>query len=130
MRYEIKTGKLFTDDGLVGVGWAGHSEGKNNPDMQNVRETGPLPVGIYTVGDPINSPRLGPLAFPLTPDPSNKMYGRSGFYLHAPSISHPAMSSDGCIIMVRAVREHLEEKIKGTPQDALVRKLEVVVGGD
>ena len=68
MKYEQVTGRLSEDDGkVIGFGWAGHLQGKNNPDMENIKGVGPLPKGKYTVGDPEDGTHLGPLAFPLTP---------------------------------------------------------------
>jgi hypothetical protein len=41
---------------------------------------------------------------PLTPDPSNEMFGRSAFFIHGdnPQLNHTA--SDGCIILIRPLR--------------------------
>lgn len=126
MRYEQATGKLFDENGLVGTGWAGQLLGKNNPAMQNVKMTGPLPVGKYTINDPIDHPKLGPEAFPLTPDPANEMFGRADFYIHGANRRTPSLSSEGCIIQSRVVRDYIWTKIKGTPKDAPVRELDVV----
>lgn len=123
--YEQVSGKLYDGNGLIGVGWAGHEAGKNNPNMQGVQGVGPIPKGIYTIGDPVDSTQLGPLAFPLTPATTNVMFGRSGFFLHGAAFTNPAMSSDGCIIQQHTVREYVETKIGGTPEDAPVRQLTV-----
>ena len=48
-----------------------------------------------------------PIAFPLTPDSDNNMYGRSGFMIHGDNAQNDA--SQGCIIMPRDVRELLHE---------------------
>lgn len=126
MRFQQATGKLFDEtDALVGVGWAGHLDGKNNPTMQNVEDVGPLPVGIYTISDPINSAKLGPLAFSLVPEADNQMFGRAGFFIHGASISCAEMSSDGCIIMPRPTREMLSKKISGLPVGNPLRQLVV-----
>ena len=34
----------------VGTGYSGHGEGVNNPEMQNVPSTGPIPQGTYAIG--------------------------------------------------------------------------------
>lgn len=127
MRYEQATGRLLRDDGVViGLGWSGHLQGRNNPEMQNVKGVGPIPKGKYMVNDPEDGTHLGPLAFPLTPDPSNTMFGRSAFFIHGASLDHPTMSSDGCIIQGRLEREYIKLKIGGTPSDAPIRQLLVV----
>lgn len=108
--FESSTGKLFdTDGGLIETGYSGgnkgqNKEGINNPEMQNLHDIGPLPEGIYTRGTPVEGTHLGPLAIPLTPDSTNTMYGRSGFYIHGDVIGAPGTASDGCIIMSHATR--------------------------
>jgi hypothetical protein len=112
--YEQATGKLIDPDGhLVATGYAGGNCGKNpsgvnNPAMQECHGVGPLPVGLYALGQPENSPHLGPYAIPLIPHPGNTMYARSGFYIHGDMINGPPHSaSEGCIIVPRAIREEL-----------------------
>lgn len=127
MIYKQTTGYLNEDDGkLVGIGWAGHLQGKNNPAMENVKNVGPLPRGKYIVGDPIDHTHLGPKAFPLTPDLANQMFGRADFYIHGANIEHPALSSDGCIVMGAIAREYLRIKMGGAREDPTLRLLEVV----
>jgi hypothetical protein len=127
MQYQQATGKLYDDNNdLIGIGWAGHQAGRNNPQMQDIKDVGPLPVGKYVINDPINSPKLGPEAFSLMPDSSNKMFGRSAFYIHGASITNPAMSSDGCIVMPRPTRDLIGTKIAGSPLDSPLRVLTVV----
>jgi hypothetical protein len=103
--YEQSTGKLYHFNELVGMGYSGHLDGKNNPAAQNEPDTGPLPEGTYTIGPSFDSPTHGPVAMRLTPDPENQMFGRAGFLMHGDSIIHPGMASLGCIIQMRAVRE-------------------------
>ena len=126
MKYEQATGKLTEDDGtLIGVGWAGHLQGRNNTAMQNVKDVGPLPIGTYTVSDPVDGTKLGPKAFPLIPSPTNEMFGRADFYIHGANIEHPALSSDGCIIQGPVAREFVRIKIGGTPMESPLRVLTV-----
>lgn len=127
MIYEQTTGRFLDGPTLVGSGWAGHGAGKNNHAMQNVKGVGPLPLGKYYIGDPLEGTHLGPLAFPLTPDKSNEMFGRGSFWIHGASAAHPELSSDGCIIQGRASRAYIQAKIKGTPKDALARVVEVIL---
>jgi len=106
--YEQATGKLtgYTN-GLnyaPAVGYAGRDEGKNNPDMQNVKGIGPLPKGLYTILPPRPSPVVGPYALPLLPDPHNEMFNRSSFYIHGDSVEHPGEASHGCIVIDFSVR--------------------------
>ena len=123
MKYEIPTGKLFDENGLIGTGWAGQLAGKNNPAMQNVSKVGPLPMGTYWVGDPITHPRLGALGFPLTPDPANEMFSRADFYIHGANRKTPSISSEGCIIQMLPTREYIQKKIAESPKESPLRQL-------
>jgi hypothetical protein len=102
--YAQKTGEIYRDGTTMGVGYAGFLEGKNNPDMQNVPNTGPLPQGNYLVGGPVEDPETGPYTLPLIPDPANEMFGRSAFKIHGDSLSHPGQASHGCIVTNRPLR--------------------------
>lgn len=110
--FEISTGKLYDPQGqFVAKGYSGGNcgndpEGLDNPKDQSLPDVGPIPEGLYTLGEPVlQSPRLGPFAIPLNPDTSNQMYGRSGFYCHGDSVKHPGCASEGCIIMPPQWRE-------------------------
>lgn len=100
-------GKIFKDDPStnVGFGWAGNGDGKNNPAMQDWANVGPLPQGFYTIEAPHDSPRTGPYTLNLTPAPENQMFGRADFRLHGAAKVNPELSSDGCIVMPRPMRE-------------------------
>jgi hypothetical protein len=104
-QYDRKTGRWTRADGsLIGIGWAGQGEGKNNPDMDNVPKIGPLPAGFYTILDPHDSPATGKYTMNLVPDSSNDMKGRSLFRIHGASASHPETSSEGCIVQPHDAR--------------------------
>ena len=83
------------------VGFAGRRGGRNNPAAQEIKGVGPLPVGVYRVRlEP--HPRFRAPAFRLTPIQTNKMFGRSGFWIHGGTESH------GCIILPKIARLALE----------------------
>jgi hypothetical protein len=103
--YSQGTGKLFDPAGVhVATGYSGKGKGKNNCDMQHVKNVGPIPRGLYTIGQAYNSQKVGPFALPLTPDPSNEMFGRSAFLCHGESSKNPGNASEGCIILKRSIR--------------------------
>jgi hypothetical protein len=82
---------------------------------------GPLPAGRYMIGLPIaDGGHLGPYVMELTPMPDNNMKGRSGFYIHGDSLSHPGYASEGCIVPAggRATREAI-----GTSYDHILEVL-------
>lgn len=95
-----QTAGIFTrDQDIICEGcYAGRGDGKDNPDMQGVHGEGPLPQGLYIIGELERLPHLGPCRS-LTPAGTNNMYGRSGFFMHLDNPAHPGESSDGCIVM-------------------------------
>lgn len=103
--YCIRTGTMFGDNGkpLFDGCYAGGNKGTvpnavNNPDYCNVKNTGPLPPGVYTIGAPYDNPRTGSHTMNLDPEPGTELYGRGDFRIHGdnPAMNHSA--SDGCII--------------------------------
>lgn len=107
LTFHQRSGLAYINDSYLATGWAGQREGRNNPDMQDVSRTGPLPRGSYTIGEPYIHPHLGPFTFDLTPDPTNDMCGRSLFRIHGAAFVHPELSSEGCIILPRVARENI-----------------------
>jgi hypothetical protein len=100
MIFYSQTKGVLTNDGgelIISGCYAGMASGKNNPEMQHVRNAGPLPQGVYTMGVLQYFQHLGP-AIPLTPCPTNQMFGRSAFYIHLDNPAHVGFSSDGCIV--------------------------------
>lgn len=102
------TGRI-TKDGSVFLcaAYSGHNEGRNNPKMQSVHNVGPIPVGLYTMQEPVDTPTHGPFVIRLVPDVDNVMFGRDGFLIHGDSVEHPGTASQGCIIAPRYARERL-----------------------
>ena len=88
----------------VGTGYAGAGLGKNNPNMQNVPNVGPIPQGNYTIG---NATTRGPLTLPLTPHGDTNTFGRSGFRLHGDNSHGDQSASKGCIVATPNVRSQI-----------------------
>ena len=107
--FEITTGKFYDPTGAyVSTGYAGGNCGKNpegidNPADEGLKDIGPLPEGLYTLGTPVAHSQLGAFAIPLIPDPSNDMKGRGGFYLHGDT-TPPGNASEGCIVQPLTTR--------------------------
>lgn len=107
--FEQRTGRLLDKTGHhVDTGYAGRNfrkpdgsvqMGKCNPDMQNVKGIGPLPVGCYTIQPPHDDLVVGRYAMRLTPFPGNEMFGRNSFFIHGDSLEHPGQASHGCIVV-------------------------------
>lgn len=109
--YSQKSGRIFTASGvLLHVGYSGHGQGKNNPSMQHVERVGPIPRGVYNLGEPREHSEHGPFAIPLIPVAGNSMFGRSAFMAHGERIAPPAgEASEGCIIAPLPVRVLMHE---------------------
>jgi len=119
MIYFQKSGNLISNSGeLMCVGYSGHGEGKNNPDMQHVKSIGPIQRGAYIIGRAYDSKNTGPLTIMLSPHPDNEMFGRGSFRIHGDSIKNPGTASHGCIIAPRSVREKI---IAGTDKKLIVK---------
>ena len=104
--YAQSTGELQHSGELIGTGYSGFDNGKNNPAMQAVANLGPIPQGDWTiVGPPVNTQAHGPYVLRLQPATGTNTFGRSGFLMHGDSIEAPGCASHGCIIMPRLVRE-------------------------
>ena len=103
--YNQKTGELRKDGILAGVGYSGHENGKNNPELEAHPNLGPIPCGWWTVcGPPQVTEKHGPYVLRLIPDKGTETYGRSGFLMHGDSKEHPGTASEGCIVAPPNVR--------------------------
>ncbi|WP_429322786.1 tlde1 domain-containing protein [Paraburkholderia sp. GAS448] len=103
--YSQGSGQLKRNGVVVAIGYSGGGEGKNNPRIEQQRDVGPIPHGVYHIGRPRNSSRHGPHSMTLTPVPGTQTWGRSGFLIHADSIEHPGEASEGCIIFPLRIRQ-------------------------
>lgn len=94
-----------------GSGDSGHGDGVDNPRMQNVPSTGPIPQGTYTIGQQQNNITGRGLILPgsmrLTPAAGNNMYGRGGFLIHGDNSRQDRSASEGCIIVNRNIRNQI-----------------------
>jgi hypothetical protein len=119
--YEQPTGEMFRPDHtLIGVGGAGHGAGWNAPELQTAKGVGPLPRGVYRIGDVImKHEHLGRYVLPLFPldDPRKTgvaarawLFGRSAFFIHGWNTdpAKRASSSDGCILLPPNARVRID----------------------
>lgn len=103
-------GSLYRDGELLGIGYSGHLQGRNAPELDSHPNIGPIPRGEWVIiGPPFNSPSHGPYALRLQPAPDTQTYGRSGFLIHGDSRSAPGFASLGCIILTLRIRQLMWE---------------------
>jgi len=133
--YRQRTGELLRDSVLVGRGYSGWDdgdgvpepgEGKNDPDEQERRHVGPIPVGLYVIGPAFTHPTKGELVMRLIPKPGTNTFERSGFLLHGDSRRRPGAGSEGCIVQLYDVRllvaeseDHDLEVVRDAPSEPL-----------
>jgi hypothetical protein len=103
-RWDQSAGELSHNGQIVARGYSGRGAGRNNPDMQEVRATGPIPAGRWRIGTPRKSDRTGPYAMNLTPIGHNA-HGRDAFQIHGDNATSTA--SSGCVILNRSTRERI-----------------------
>lgn len=109
--YQQSTGVLLDPTGKhITTGYSGRERGKNNPAMQGVRATGPIPRGLWRMVGIYDSAAVGPRAIKLDAvdavpgDDRHGPTGRSAFRIHGDSARAPGTASHGCIILRRDVR--------------------------
>ncbi len=103
--YSQSTGHWWDDRGeLLSTGYSGFDHGKNEPKQQAIRNLGPIPRGLWVIGQPYDSNSVGKFALPLTPSGHNA-FGRTSFLIHGDSIKAPGTASHGCIILALGIRE-------------------------
>ena len=108
--YEIVSGRMYNAEmEVVGVGYSGAGEYKNNASAQSVKDEGPIPEGNYVINQPVDTVTHGPYVLWLIPDPRNLMWGRSGFGIHGDSVVNPGTASEGCVIQSKDVRQRIWE---------------------
>jgi len=103
LSYYQKTGRMVGFDDqknkivIDKIGYSGNGSGKNNPKMQSVKNTGPIPRGKWNFGDSYASKKTGPATIILEPREGTETFGRDDFRIHGDNKTHDA--SEGCIIM-------------------------------
>ena len=65
--YSQKTGKLTLDGKEVGKGYSGHGDGKNNPEKEKMKNVGPIPAGVWTIGKAFKHDSKGLTVMRFTP---------------------------------------------------------------
>lgn len=111
-KYDQSSGELSHNGTVVVRGYSGAGAGKNNPAMEHVRATGPIPRGMWKIRAPYNSNAVGPYVLPVWAvdanfDDVHARTKRSAFRIHGDSIQRPGTASKGCIIVPRTIRERI-----------------------
>lgn len=106
-QYSQRTGILTHNGKYIAQGYSGAPAGQNNPDMEQLRNIGPIPRGKYHIGKPRNTAKHGPHAMDLTPVGHHAL-GRTDFLIHGERRNGPpGRASEGCIILGPSVRHQI-----------------------
>jgi hypothetical protein len=108
-KYSQSSGDLISPIGeVIATGYSGAPGFRNDPLMEDIIDKGPIPKGMYTIGEPVDTVKHGPFFLPLIPDATNDMYTRSGFGVHGERLEGPSgLASEGCIILSHFIREKI-----------------------
>jgi RHS repeat-associated protein len=91
----------------IGTGYSGHGVGRNNPEMEDVPDVGPIPQGTWQIGHMYdNSGSTGPGTMNLTPIGGGALSSeRDLFRIHGDNTIGDA--STGCIILGPGIRNRI-----------------------
>ncbi|GGL48544.1 tlde1 domain-containing protein [Caulobacter rhizosphaerae] len=103
--YSQSTGELRQAGRVVARGYSGAGKtkeaGRNNPVMEAVVATGPIPRGLWRIGPAYKNANLGPICMNLDPV-GHDAHGRTLFRIHGNNRVDDA--SHGCIILGPTIR--------------------------
>lgn len=105
--YAQRTGEM-SNGTLQFFGYAGHGSGMNNPDMADVKNVGPPPVGLYSMGPWHDELHLGPCVTALSPV-GHDADGRTSLMIHGDNASQNHSGSDGCIVLGPTARHAMRD---------------------
>lgn len=91
---------------VEGTGYSGKGEGVDNPDKEDVPNVGPIPRGEWSIGDPYDDKKKGPVVLPLKPV-GHDAHKRTGFLIHGDNKEMNKTASNGCIILSKVLRERI-----------------------
>lgn len=107
--WSISKGEMYAPSGLrLGKGHSGWGDAANDPKMVKERGIGPIPPGMWKIGEAYPHPKLGPVCMNLEPAIGTETFGRSLFRIHGDNCTPEAHdASHGCIILSPACRRAL-----------------------
>lgn len=105
--FQVGRGFIWINGEKIGPAYSGAPGAVDDETRAAERETGPIPAGIWAIGEPVDKQELGPFCLPLTPVPGTQTFGRSAFYIHGDNAAHNQTASKGCIVAARDIRERI-----------------------
>lgn len=115
IKYRIPTRQLWINEVeqliTVATPYSGHGVGLNNPAEIPTHNIGPLPLGVWGIGEWFDHPHLGKMVAALTPIDVPNLYGRSGFFIHGDNSLHNHSASNGCLVLDHNVRKAVKDSV-------------------
>jgi hypothetical protein len=107
--YKQSTGQLTQNKQLLGMGYSGKGQARNNFAMQGQRNLGPIPVGSYAITGKKNDEKGEPIV-ELLPQAPNNAQGRFPFetFRISAETNPPGNAPAGDIVMPRDARQRIE----------------------
>ena len=106
--YRQSTGEIEHNGMKHGRGHAGDGKWRNVPYGEIISSSGPLPQGRYGISSHfVADARHGKLSLKLVPNPHNRMFGRSQFFVSSGQGAPVGNPSAGCIILPAHVCVHI-----------------------
>jgi hypothetical protein len=108
--YKQTTGQLMLDNQVIGTGYSGKGQGRNNPGMQNQKNVGPIPAGEWKIMGKRVDDRTGELIVDTLPSGHNaagRFPGTELFKIHGET-NPPGMSPAGDIVMPREALDKID----------------------
>ena len=110
--WDQSAGELRRNGEVIARGYSGRGHGRNNPALEHVRATGPIPRGLWKIVGRYDSKSVGPYALKLHAvdgqlDDTHAGTGRGAFRIHGDNRAGAA--SEGCISLGPAMRRLIWE---------------------
>jgi hypothetical protein len=108
--YRQSTGELKLDNEVLGKGFSGVGEGKNNGAMQGEKNVGPIPVGDYRIARGTVPGKAGQTVVRLLPLPGTdtlKRYPKERFMI----VPEPGNNQAYELVLPRAVYDRIEVRV-------------------
>jgi hypothetical protein len=109
IQFQIDSGEISQNAETIDMGYSGAPGHVNNPADCGLVGEGPIPPGVWQMGDPVNDPETGVFSIPLwmiQGDPLGRdVYTPGNFRWHGDNASKPPQSSSkGCLVSGHASR--------------------------
>jgi hypothetical protein len=118
--YVQRTGNIYRFNppvvkDLIGAGYSGAAQYRNDPIAECYQDLGPIPRGLWRIGamrdNQTASGHVLRQSMRLLPDQSTNVCGRSGFLIHGDN--SVGLASAGCIIVALEVRRRIHDSQDG-----------------